>query len=42
MPDVPPTFAIASSRHFEKVLPVEPRTGRLTASAFFELRMAAG
>ena len=70
MPDVPPTFAIASSRWFEKVLTVEPRynraifysggifhsghihmpelmvgdprTGRLTANAFFQLRMAAG
>ncbi|SDC42865.1 hypothetical protein SAMN05428966_101788 [Massilia sp. PDC64] len=70
MPDVPPTFAIASSRYFEKVLTVEPRynraifynggifhsghihmpelmvddprTGRLTANAFFQLRMAAG
>jgi len=70
MPDVPPTFAVASSRWFEKVLTVEPRynraifynggifhsghihmpelmvddprTGRLTANAFFQLRMAAG
>jgi hypothetical protein len=70
LPDVPPTFAIASSPHFEKVLTVEPRynraifyngeifhsghihmpdlmvndprTGRLTANAFFQLRMAAG
>ena len=70
LPDVPPTFAIASSRWFEKVLTVEPRynraifysgsifhsghihmpelmtgdprTGRLTANAFFQLRMAAG
>jgi hypothetical protein len=69
-PDVPPTFAIASSAHFEKVLTVEPRynraifynggifhsghihmpelmvndprTGRLTVNAFFQLRMAAG
>ncbi len=70
LPDVPPTFAIASSRWFEKVLTVEPRynraifynggifhsghihmpelmaddprAGRLTANAFFQLRMAAG
>jgi hypothetical protein len=70
LPDVPPTFAIASGAHFEKVLTVEPRwnraifyngeifhsghihmpelmvndprTGRLTANAFFQLRMAAG
>jgi hypothetical protein len=69
-PDVPPTFAIASSPCFDKVLTVEPRynraifysgevfhsghihmpelmvndprTGRLTANAFFRLRMAAG
>jgi hypothetical protein len=69
-PDVPPTFAIASSRYFEKVLTVEPRynraifyngeifhsghihmpelmvndprRGRLTVNAFFQLRMAAG
>jgi hypothetical protein len=70
VPDVPPTFAIASTRYFDKVLTVEPRynraifyngeifhsghihmpelmtgdprTGRLTANAFFQLRMAAG
>jgi hypothetical protein len=69
-PDVPPTFAIASSPHFDKVLTIAPRynraifysgevfhsghidapelmvndplTGRLTANAFFRLRMAAG
>jgi len=70
VPDVPPTYAIGSTRYFEKVLTVEPRynraifyngeifhsghihmpelmvddprTGRLTANAFFQLRMAAG
>jgi len=70
MPNVPHTFAIASSPWFEKVLTIEPRynraifynggifhsghihmpelmvddprTGRLTANAFFQLRMAAG
>lgn len=69
-PDVPPTFAIASSPWFDKVLTIaprynraifyngeifhsghidmpelmvdDPRAGRLTVNAFFQLRMAAG
>lgn len=68
--DVPSTFAIGSTRHFEKVLTIpprynraifyngglfhsgdlhspelmvdDPRTGRLTANAFFHVRVAAG
>ncbi|MUI14147.1 hypothetical protein GJV26_17030 [Massilia dura] len=68
--DVPSTFAIGSTRHFEKVLTIpprynraifyngelfhsgdlhspelmtnDPRTGRLTANAFFHVRMATG
>lgn len=67
--DVPSTFAIGSTRHFEKMLTIpprynraifynggifhsgdlhspdlmanDPRTGRLTANAFFHVRMAA-
>ena len=66
--DVPPTFAIGSTRYFEKILTIpprynraifyngglfhsgdlhspelmvdDPRTGRLTANAFFRVRMA--